>query len=49
MQAAAAAERDQIADHPFSAEWDTPFGLPPFERIAPEHFCPAFESAMEAQ
>jgi peptidyl-dipeptidase Dcp len=38
-----------IADNPFANEWDTPFGLPPFERIAPEHFRPAFASAMEEQ
>jgi peptidyl-dipeptidase Dcp len=27
-------------------EWDTPFGIPPFDRIAPEHFPPAFDQAM---
>ncbi len=26
--------------------WDGPFGLPPFARVAPEHFAPAFEAAM---
>jgi peptidyl-dipeptidase Dcp len=49
MQAAAAAERREMADHPFAAQWDTPFGLPPFERIAPDHFLPAFESALAEQ
>ena len=46
MQAAATAERHGIAGHPFSSEWETPFGLPPFDRIAPGHFQPAFDSAL---
>ena len=32
--------------NPLLEEWTTPFGLPPFERIAPEHFAPAFETAL---
>ncbi len=36
-------------DNPFSAErWDTPYGLPPFERITPAHYMPAFEAALAA-
>ena len=31
--------------NPLLEDWTTPFGLPPFERIAPEHFPPAFEAA----
>ncbi len=27
--------------------WDTPFGIPPFEKISGEHFVPAFELAFE--
>ncbi|HYI90346.1 MAG TPA: M3 family metallopeptidase [Beijerinckiaceae bacterium] len=46
MQAAAQAERDAPGGQPFAAEWDTPYGLPPFERIAPEHFRPAFDRAL---
>src|SRR5215213_9500399 len=49
MQAAASAERHEIAHDPFRAAWDTPFGLPPFERITPEHFRPAFDSALAEQ
>ncbi len=33
---------------PLLAEWATPFGLPPFRSIAPEHFRPAFERALDA-
>jgi peptidyl-dipeptidase Dcp len=35
------------SDQPFAAEWETPFGLPPFERIAPDQFELAFARAME--
>ncbi len=27
-------------------EWDTPFGVPPFDKIKAEHYMPAFEQAM---
>ncbi|TVR09716.1 MAG: M3 family peptidase [Salinarimonadaceae bacterium] len=32
--------------NPLLGTWDTPFEAPPFERIAPEHFRPAFEAAI---
>lgn len=32
-------------DNPFFETWTTPFGAPPFARIKPEHFLPAFERA----
>ena len=35
-------------DNPLLQTWDEPFGLPPFERVRPEHFAPAFEQAMAA-
>ncbi|MDR6873424.1 peptidyl-dipeptidase Dcp [Bosea sp. BE125] len=34
------------ASNPFSRVWDTPFGLPPFAAITPEHIRPAFEAAL---
>ncbi|MGV8041378.1 MAG: M3 family metallopeptidase [Thermoanaerobaculaceae bacterium] len=37
------------APNPLIESWSTPFGIPPFERIKPEHFAPAFEAAMAAQ
>jgi peptidyl-dipeptidase Dcp len=46
MQATATAE---MADHPFRDMWDTRFGVPPFERITPEHFRPAFDSGLTEQ
>jgi peptidyl-dipeptidase Dcp len=35
-----------MSDNPLLATWTTPFGLPPFDRIRPEHFAPAFDEAM---
>lgn len=35
-----------MSDNPFFQDWTTPFGLPPFDRIRPEHFPPAFERGM---
>jgi peptidyl-dipeptidase Dcp len=32
--------------NPLLSRWDTPFGVPPFERIAPEMFRDAFEQAL---
>ncbi len=36
-------------ENPLLAEWDTPFGAPPFEKIQPEHYMPAFVKGMEEQ
>ncbi|MDQ0471526.1 M3 family metallopeptidase [Labrys wisconsinensis] len=36
------------ADNPLLATWSTPFGAPPFQAIAPEHFQPAFEASLAA-
>jgi len=36
------------ATNPLLQSWDTPFGLPPFERVQAEHFAPALEAAMHA-
>ena len=33
-------------ENPFFAEWNTPYGVPPFDRIAPKHFLPALERGM---
>ncbi len=34
------------AQNPFYSEFDTPFGVPPFEKILLEHYVPAFEEGM---
>ena len=38
-----------MTDNPFFEAWTTPFGLPPFDRIRPEHFPPAFDRGMAEQ
>src|SRR5215211_2532825 len=35
-----------IPPNPLLGEWATPFELPPFTEIAPEHFRPAFDQAL---
>jgi peptidyl-dipeptidase Dcp len=43
---------DQLSsptDNPLLQPWDAPFGAPPFDRIRPEHFPPAFETAVAAR
>jgi peptidyl-dipeptidase Dcp len=34
------------AVNPLLAPWTTPFAVPPFDQIQPEHFLPAFENAL---
>ncbi|MDH3553438.1 MAG: M3 family metallopeptidase [Gammaproteobacteria bacterium] len=36
-----------ITANPLLAEWDTPFGVPPFDRIDSEHYLPAFRGSMD--
>jgi peptidyl-dipeptidase Dcp len=42
-----APEKTTVSDNPFFAEYETPFKVPPFNKIKPEHFAPAFEKGME--
>ena len=39
----------QNAENPLFAEWDTPFGVPPFDKIRTEHYLPAFERGMSLE
>ncbi len=34
------------SSNPFFAQWDTPFGVPPFDRIKDEHYLPAFKEGI---
>jgi peptidyl-dipeptidase Dcp len=34
--------------NPLLQPWDTPYGLPPFAEVRPEHFKPAFDAALKA-
>ncbi len=40
-------EKATVNDNPLLAEWDTPFNVPPFDKVEIEHFAPAFEEAMK--
>jgi peptidyl-dipeptidase Dcp len=41
--------KKEVCDNPFYCEWDTPFGVPPFDKIKIEHFKPAFLKGMEEE
>ena len=45
----AAKVTDQVSNNPLLEEWDTPFGVPPFDRIESEHYLPALRVGMEEQ
>ena len=41
---------NEAADNnPFMQEWNTPYGVPPFEQIKPEHYLPAIQAGIKAQ
>jgi len=45
----AASCKKEVCDNPFYCEWDTPFGVPPFDQIKFEHFKPASIRGMEEE
>ncbi|MEO1203741.1 MAG: M3 family peptidase, partial [Pseudomonadota bacterium] len=36
----------ELEGNPFLEDWDTPFGVQPFDRIGDEHFMPAFKQGL---
>ena len=36
----------QPSENPLTAEWNTPYGIPPFDLIQNEHYAPALKYAM---
>ncbi len=34
-------------ENPFFLEWDTPYGVPPFDKITEEHYVPAIQKGIE--
>lgn len=44
-----AAAQTPATNNPFLKAYTTPFGVPPFDLIRPEHILPAFEEGMTAQ
>ena len=41
------AKPEAAQDNPFFVEYDTPYGVPPFDRIKIEHYLPAFKKGIE--
>ena len=46
MTFASCGSSKQSGENPLLSEWKTPYGVPPFDQIRPEHFMPAFEQGM---
>ena len=44
-----ACKKEVKSDNPFFNEWDTPFGVPPFDQIKAKHFMPATLKGFEEQ
>ncbi len=42
-------QKEVKSDNPFFAEFDTPFGVPPFDLIKIEHYMPAIEEGMKQE
>ena len=40
--------KSMVSSNPLLADWDAPYGLPPFDAIRTEHFAPALRTAMQA-
>lgn len=45
----AACKNKDNMDNPFFGEWNTPYSIPDFEKIKPEHYMPAFEEGIKQQ
>ncbi len=39
-------KKETSGENPFFSKYDTPFNVPPFEKIKPEHYMPAIDKAM---
>ena len=46
---ATACKNKDNMDNPFFGEWNTPYDIPDFTKIKPEHYVPAFEEGMKRQ
>ncbi len=38
---------NEMVENPISAEWNTPFGMPPFDKISSSDYLPAFKDAIQ--
>lgn len=46
FQAVAASASQPVEANPLLSAWNTPEGVPPYDRIRPEHYEPAFDAAL---
>ena len=46
---ASSCKQDKMQENPFLAEYDTPFEIPPFEKIKLEHYLPALQAGIDQQ
>lgn len=44
-----AMSQPSTAENPLMKPFETPFGIPPYEQIKPEHYVPAIKAAIDAQ
>lgn len=49
LTASSCTESSNNADNPFFAEWNTPYEIPPFDKIQNSHFLPAYEEGMKLE
>lgn len=49
LMLATACKNNKEMENPFLSEWNTPYNIPDFEKIKPEHYMPAFEEGMKRQ
>ena len=42
-------QNSEEAQNPFLTEWETPYGIPPFEQIKPSDYLPAFQEGIRQQ
>jgi peptidyl-dipeptidase Dcp len=47
--AVSSCKKQEKSDNPFFSKYDTPFEVPPFEKIKNKHYMPAFLRGMEEQ
>ena len=44
-----ATQKESVGDNPLLSEFDTPFGVPPFDKIKVEHYMPAYMEGMDQE
>ena len=42
-------KKNNTMNNPLLTEFTTPFGVPPFDKIKPEHYMPAFIEGMKSK